>query len=138
MSGIARTSATGGGGMLPELLAWSSSFAHDRALVREDLVGSAAHVTMLARTGLVSPEDATALRSALFALLDQARHPRIERPSTRTSGIPAALDDVVMRALAPAPEDRPQTAAEFRRLLLDAVPGARQSRAMTWRRCCAA
>ena len=72
MSGIARTSATGGGGMLPELLAWSSSFAHDRALVREDLVGSAAHVTMLARTGLVSAEDATALRGALFALLDEA------------------------------------------------------------------
>jgi argininosuccinate lyase len=73
MSGIARTSATGGGGMLPELLAWSSSFAHDRALVREDLIGSAAHVTMLARTGLVEVEDATALRAALFALLDEAK-----------------------------------------------------------------
>ena len=31
MSGIARTSATGQGGMLPELLAWSSSFRDDRA-----------------------------------------------------------------------------------------------------------
>src|SRR4051812_16926562 len=47
MSGIARTNATGAGGMLPELLAWSSSFRDDRALVREDLIGSAAHVTML-------------------------------------------------------------------------------------------
>ena len=44
MSGIARTTATGEVGLLDELLAWSSSFAADRALVREDLVGSAAHV----------------------------------------------------------------------------------------------
>ena len=68
MSGIARTSATGGGAMLPELLAWSSSISHDRLLVREDLLGSAAHVTMLARTGLVSPDDAAALRGALLAM----------------------------------------------------------------------
>src|SRR5205823_1235359 len=74
VSGIARTSATGGGAMLPELLAWSSSIAHDRTLVREDLLGSAAHVTMLARTGLVAPEDATALRNALLAMdADAAR-----------------------------------------------------------------
>ena len=66
---IARTSATGGG-MLAELLAWSSSLARDRLMVREDLVGSAAHVTMLARTGLVSAEDAAALRGELLALLD--------------------------------------------------------------------
>jgi argininosuccinate lyase len=72
MSGIARTQATGGGGMLPELLAWSSSFDQDRALVREDLVGSAAHVTMLARTRILSVADARALRDALKAMYDQA------------------------------------------------------------------
>ena len=72
MGGIARTSATGDEGMLGELLAWSSSFAHDRALVREDLVGSAAHVTMLSRTGIVPPEDARALRDALRVLYDEA------------------------------------------------------------------
>jgi argininosuccinate lyase len=66
---IARTSATGGG-MLTELLTWSSSLAHDRAMVREDLVGSAAHVTMLSRTGLVAVEDGRALRGELLALLD--------------------------------------------------------------------
>jgi argininosuccinate lyase len=54
--------------MLPELLAWSSSIAHDRVFAREDLLGSAAHVTMLARTGLVAPDDANALRSALLAM----------------------------------------------------------------------
>lgn len=72
MAGIARTDATGSGGMLPELLAWSSSFEHDRALAREDLVGSAAHVTMLARTKIISLEDGRALRGALRALYDEA------------------------------------------------------------------
>ena len=48
MSGIARTNATGTGGMLRELLAWSSSFEHDRAFLLEDLIGSAAHVTRTA------------------------------------------------------------------------------------------
>src|SRR5579883_493530 len=77
MAGIARTSATGSGGMLAELLAWSSSFEHDRALVREDLLGSAAHVTMLARAGIVPAEDARALRDALRALYDEARAGRL-------------------------------------------------------------
>jgi argininosuccinate lyase len=72
MSGIARTSATGQGGMLPELLAWSSSLREDSALVREDLIGSAAHVTMLARTRIVSVADARVLRDALRALYDEA------------------------------------------------------------------
>jgi len=58
--------------MLGELLAWSSSFDHDRALVREDLVGSAAHVTMLSRTGVIPVADALALRTALRTLFDEA------------------------------------------------------------------
>src|ERR1019366_3274531 len=81
MSGIARTSATGAGGMLPELLAWSSSFRDDRALVREDLIGSAAHVTMLARTGIVSPADARSLRDALRALYNEACAGTLALPS---------------------------------------------------------
>jgi argininosuccinate lyase len=72
MSGIARTRATGEEGMLPELLEWSSSLADDRALVREDLVGSAAHVTMLARTGIIAQADAWTLRTALRGLYDEA------------------------------------------------------------------
>ncbi len=58
--------------MLEDLLAWSSSFTPDLALVREDLVGSAAHVTMLARTGIVPVADARALRDALRTLYDEA------------------------------------------------------------------
>ncbi|HEV3193130.1 MAG TPA: argininosuccinate lyase [Polyangiaceae bacterium] len=72
MAGIARTRATGAEGMLPELVAWSSSFEHDKGLVREDLIGSAAHVTMLARTGIVAVEDARILRDALRVLYDEA------------------------------------------------------------------
>lgn len=72
MAGIARTSATGGEGMLGELLDWSSSLSHDRSLAREDLVGSAAHVTMLARTGIIPPGDARTLRDALRVLYDEA------------------------------------------------------------------
>src|ERR1700722_6811597 len=62
MRGIARTSATGDGGMLEELVAWSSSLEDDHALVREDLLGSAAHVTMLGRAGIIPVADARRLR----------------------------------------------------------------------------
>ena len=81
MTGIARTHATGAGGMLPELLAWSSSFDDDRALVREDLIGSAAHVTMLSRTGIVSVADARSLRDALRGLYDEARAGTLQLPA---------------------------------------------------------
>jgi argininosuccinate lyase len=81
MSGIARTSATGNVAMLEELLAWSSSFEHDRNLVREDLVGSAAHVTMLARTGIVPIGDARVLRDELRALYDAAARGELDLPA---------------------------------------------------------
>ncbi|MGH7268932.1 MAG: lyase family protein, partial [Polyangiaceae bacterium] len=86
--GIARTSATGAGGMLPELLAWSSSFQEDRCLVREDLIGSAAHVTMLARTAIVPLADAKVLRDALRVLYDEA--------CAGTLALPADEEDVHM------------------------------------------
>ena len=69
---VARTSATGGGAMHPELLAWSSSLEPDRSLVREDILGSAAHVTMLHRTGLIEADDAKKLRGELLAMYDAA------------------------------------------------------------------
>jgi argininosuccinate lyase len=80
MTGLARTSATGPAGMLDELLAWSSSFEQDRNLVREDLVGSAAHVTMLARTRIIPQNDARALRDALQALYGEARAGKLSLP----------------------------------------------------------
>jgi argininosuccinate lyase len=80
MAGIARTDATGSGGMLPELLVWSSSFDHDRALAREDLIGSAAHVTMLARTGIIPVADARAIRDALRTLYREASEGTLDLP----------------------------------------------------------
>ncbi len=50
---IARTSAAGGQSLLPEVLAFSSSLCLDRALLREDLVGSLAHLNMLAKQGIL-------------------------------------------------------------------------------------
>ncbi len=69
---LARTDATGRTEMVPELLAWTTSLAHDRMLVREDLLGSAAHVTMLRKVGLLDLEDAQQLRGKLLAMFDDA------------------------------------------------------------------
>jgi len=69
---VARTDATGRTEMVPELLAWTSSLAHDRSLVREDLLGSAAHVTMLRKVGLLDLDDAQRLRGRLLAMFDEA------------------------------------------------------------------
>ena len=70
--GIARTDATGRVEMIPELLAWSSSLPHDRTFVREDILGSAAHVTMLRKVGLLEAGDAQKLRASLLAMYDAA------------------------------------------------------------------
>jgi argininosuccinate lyase len=64
---IARTDATGTA-MLPELVDWSSSFVQDRAFFAHDVVGSAAHATMLGKTGLIPKEDARALVKELLAM----------------------------------------------------------------------
>ncbi|MDB4943548.1 MAG: Argininosuccinate lyase [Labilithrix sp.] len=69
---VARTDATGRMEMLPELVAWTTSMEHDRSLVREDLLGSAAHVTMLRKVGLLDQDDARQLRGALLAMFDAA------------------------------------------------------------------
>ncbi len=69
---VARTDATGRAEMVPELLAWTTSLVHDRSLVREDLLGSAAHVTMLRKVGLLEESDAKQLRGALLGMFDDA------------------------------------------------------------------
>ncbi len=100
MSGIARTQATGGGGMLDELLAWSSSFAHDRSMVREDLIGSAAHVTMLARTQIIPLPDARALRDALRDLHGMAQAGTLELPDGEED-VHMAVEEELGRRLGP-------------------------------------
>ena len=68
MSVVAKTDAAGERGLLPEVLAFSSSLPLDRQLLREDLVGSLAHLTMLSRSGIVPRQAAQAIRAELVKL----------------------------------------------------------------------
>lgn len=72
MTMLAKTDASGGTGLLPEVLAFTSSLELDRQLLREDLVGSLAHLIMLARTGLIPKEDAAAIRAHLLSIAQDA------------------------------------------------------------------
>jgi argininosuccinate lyase len=65
---IAKTAAGGGPSLLPEVLAFSSSLEQDRALLREDILGSLAHLTMLGRRRLIPRQAGTALHTALVEL----------------------------------------------------------------------
>ena len=65
---IAKTDAAGGPALLPEVLAFSSSLEQDRALLREDLVGSMAHLAMLSRQSIVPAEAARAIQDGLVGL----------------------------------------------------------------------
>lgn len=69
---LAKTEAAGSTGLLPEVLAFSSSLELDRRLLREDLLGSLAHLSMLSRTKILPREDAAAIRRGLRALWDEA------------------------------------------------------------------
>jgi len=84
---IAKTDAAGGPALLPEVLAFSSSLEQDRALLREDLVGSMAHLAMLARQGIVPQEAARALHQGLVGLW---------RDAESGAFVPAAEEDVHM------------------------------------------
>jgi len=79
---IARTHATSDGAtLLPEVLAFTSSLSQDLALLRADLVGSMAHLRMLAETGLVSREDARRIHEGLVALWEEARTGALRLPA---------------------------------------------------------
>lgn len=100
---LAKTDAAGSRGLLPEVLAFSSSLSLDRQLLREDLVGSLAHVTMLGRQKVIPATDAKAIRDGLIALWQRADantlelpdeedvHMAVEAELNRTIGKPAAL-----------------------------------------------
>jgi argininosuccinate lyase len=63
--------ASPGAQLLPEVLAFSSSLPLDRQLLREDVIGSLAHLVMLSRTDIVPRETATAIRTELLRVLDE-------------------------------------------------------------------
>jgi argininosuccinate lyase len=64
--------ASGGAQLLPEVLAFSSSLPLDRQILREDVIGSMAHLIMLSRTGIVPREAASAIRAELVRILETA------------------------------------------------------------------
>lgn len=68
---IAKTAASGALNLLPEVLAFSTSLALDKQLLREDLAGSLAHLTMLSRQKIIAVEDAAAIREQLIDFWNQ-------------------------------------------------------------------
>jgi argininosuccinate lyase len=100
---LAKTEAAGGPGLLPEILRFSSSLRLDVQLLREDIVGSLAHVTMLAKAGIIPKPEATAIRDGLVAVWrrhhdgslqlpdEEDVHMAVEVELNRTIGAPAAL-----------------------------------------------
>jgi argininosuccinate lyase len=86
-------------GPADELLAFTVSLPFDRRLARDDLAGSRAHVAGLARVGLISEDEATAVREALdrveheladgsfvFEPTDEDIHTAVERRVTMLAG----------------------------------------------------
>jgi argininosuccinate lyase len=65
---LAKTAASGGETLHPEVLAFGSSLSEDLRLYRADALGSAAHATMLGEVGLLAPEVARTLRRALCGM----------------------------------------------------------------------
>jgi argininosuccinate lyase len=86
-------------GPSPELLAFSVSLAYDQRLAADDIEGSRAHVRGLARSGIVTDDEARAILAALeqvagelerdelaFAPTDEDVHTVIERRVTELAG----------------------------------------------------
>lgn len=67
---LAKTDAAGGPTLDPKILAFTTSITLDIALIREDVLGSLAHLAMLADVGIVSRDHAKQLSGALFAIAD--------------------------------------------------------------------
>lgn len=100
---LAKTEAAGGAGLLPEVLAFSSSLHLDLKLLPEDIVGSMAHVIMLGRTGVIPAASARLIRDGLFDVWQRAARGQLQLPDeedvhmavevelNRTIGAPAAL-----------------------------------------------
>lgn len=129
---LAKTAASGGTGLLPQVLAFSSSLELDRQLLREDLVGSMAHLTMLSRTRIVPAEDARAIREQLVAIWQAAEagtlqlpeeedvHMAVEAELTRVLGERAGL-------LHTARSRNDQVALDLRLHVREQVAGALES-----------
>ena len=63
-------------------------------------------------------------RGPIPVMLQASRRPDLKRPSEFRPDVPPALDQVVLEAMQPEPQDRFQTAEAFLDALLSAVPSA--------------
>ncbi len=77
---IAKTDASGGSGLHPEVLAFTSSLAMDRSFLFEDILGSLAHLVMLARQGILPRDEAEKLRGGLVSLWERAQAGKLVLP----------------------------------------------------------
>ena len=99
MTVVGSGAASGGAQLLPEVLAFSSSLPLDRQLLREDVIGSLAHLIMLSRTGIVPRESAAKIRTELLRVLEGAEalpeeedvHMAVETLLTRALGEVAGM-----------------------------------------------
>ena len=91
MSIVGAGAASGGATLLPEVLAFSSSLPLDRALLKEDVIGSLAHLIMLARTGIVPRETAARIRDELLRVFD--------KPLPDEEDVHMAVETLLTRAL---------------------------------------
>lgn len=57
---------------------FGASISFDKELVEEDLAGSIAHVTMLAKCGIITEEEAETIRNGLQTLLKKAQNNELE------------------------------------------------------------
>ena len=91
------------GGAAPVTQAFGASLPVDKALYKQDIAGSRAHAQMLAAQGIISEEDAEAIRAGLaaierdidagaftFDIADEDIHMAIEAELTRRIGEPGA------------------------------------------------
>jgi len=97
---IAKTAAAGGPTLLPEVLAFTSSLALDRGLIREDLVGSLAHLIMLSRRGIVPQDQARAIRDGLVSIWDAAQSGTLQLPDEED--VHMAVESLLTSKLGPA------------------------------------
>lgn len=77
---LAKTEASGGQSLHPQVLAFSTSLQFDKTLLREDLIGSLAHLTMLARRKILPAGDSKTLKGGLLALWNEAKAGTLQLP----------------------------------------------------------
>jgi len=80
----------------PEALTYSSSLPVDRRLYREDISGTTAHVTMLARQGIIPRADARRIVAALREIARELESGRFPLEARRRRGGRMAADDIHM------------------------------------------